>query len=91
MDNASNFELEPEMQMENFVSQCSVNSSVTQLLFPRSLLPLYIFGWFCPVFIAVNMRNGNKVSGRAHQADHHGVFLELHSKFQYFHSQKSHE
>ena len=65
MDKASNFELEPEMQMENFVSQCSVNSSVTQLPFPRSPFPFVLFS---PMFIAVNIRNGSKARGRAHQA-----------------------
>ena len=44
MEEASNFELEPEMQMKNFVSQCSVNSSVTHLPFPHSPLPLYLVG-----------------------------------------------
>ena len=52
---------------------------------PASLMCI----WFVlsnAMFIAVIMWNGNKVSGRAHQADltvltaHHGVFLELHSK-----------
>ena len=66
MDKACNFELEPEMQMENFVSQCSVNSSVTQLPFLKVRFPHI---WFVlSMFIAVNMRNGSKVRGRAHQA-----------------------